>query len=123
MDIGPAVVSLSALAHQGRLEVFRLLIKAGTGGLPAGEIARRLQVPPSSLSSNLNLLSHAGLVQARREGRSIIYTADYDTMGRLLGFLLEDCCGGAPEVCAPLAVILDRVNCCAPEITPILETL
>lgn len=123
MELKPAIASLSALAHEGRLEVFRLLIKAGAEGLPAGEIARRLEVPPSSLSANLNLLSHAGLVQPRREGRSIIYTADYGAMSRLIGFLLEDCCAGSPEVCAPLSVILDRAACCASADAPTLETV
>jgi len=122
MELKPAIASLSALAHEGRLEVFRLLIKAGAEGLPAGEIARRLEVPPSSLSANLNLLSHAGLVQARREGRSIIYTADYGAMSRLIGFLLEDCCAGSPEVCAPLSAILDRAAFCAAEDAATLET-
>ncbi|WP_421933214.1 ArsR/SmtB family transcription factor [Phenylobacterium sp.] len=123
MELKPAIASLSALAHEGRLEVFRLLIKAGAEGLPAGEVARRLEVPPSSLSANLNLLSHAGLVQARREGRSIIYTADYGAMSRLIGFLLEDCCAGSPEVCAPLSAILDRAACCASAEAATLETV
>ena len=123
MELKPAIASLSALAHEGRLEVFRLLIKAGAEGLPAGEIARRLEVPPSSLSANLNLLNHAGLVQSRREGRSIIYTADYGAMSRLIGFLLEDCCAGSPQVCAPLSAILDRAACCAAEDAATLETV
>lgn len=123
MELKLAIASLSALAHEGRLEVFRLLIKAGAEGLPAGEIARRLEVPPSSLSANLNLLSHAGLVQSRREGRSIIYTADYGAMSGLIGFLLEDCCAGSPQVCAPLSAILDRAACCASEDAAALETV
>lgn len=123
MELKPAIASLSALAHEGRLEVFRLLIKAGAEGLPAGEIARRLKVPPSSLSANLNLLNHAGLVQSRRDGRSIIYTADYGAMSSLIGFLLEDCCAGSPQVCAPLSAILDRAGCCDPETATTLETV
>ncbi|MBK8839861.1 MAG: helix-turn-helix transcriptional regulator [Hyphomonadaceae bacterium] len=101
-----AVIALSALAHEGRLAAFRLLVKAGPAGLPAGEIAQRLKTLPSSLSSNLMLLSNAGLVKSERDGRSIIYRANFDAMGRLLGFLVEDCCNGAPEVCAPLALTL-----------------
>jgi DNA-binding transcriptional ArsR family regulator len=113
MESSAAIASLSALAHEGRLAVFRMLVQAGAPGLPAGEIARRLEVLPNTLSPNLNILSHAGLVRSRREGRSIIYTADYETMRRLLAFLMEDCCAGAPEICAPLADVLTRATCCA----------
>ena len=113
MEIKPAADCLSALAHEGRLQVFRLLVQAGVLGLPAGEIARRLDVLPNSLSANLNVLSHAGLVRSRRQGRSIIYAAEYDRMRDLLGFLVQDCCGGSPEICAPLVDVL-RTACCAP---------
>ena len=117
MESKAAVATLAALAHEGRLSVFRLLVQAGHGGLPAGEIARRLAVLPNTLSANLNALSHAGLVQSQRQGRSIIYTADYDRMRDLLGYLMDDCCGGAPEICAPLSGILTRAACCAEENT------
>jgi DNA-binding transcriptional ArsR family regulator len=80
-------------------------------GLPPGEIARRLELPPNSLSANLNVLSHAGLVRSRRQGRSIIYTAEYDRMRELLGFLVEDCCGGSPEICSPLAEVIQSACC------------
>lgn len=108
MEIKTATTGLAALALEGRLVVFRLLVQAGPAGLPAGEIARRLDVLPNTLSANLNVLSHAGLVSSRREGRSIIYTANYDAMRDLLAFLMEDCCGGAPEICAPLAASASR---------------
>ncbi len=98
MKANTAIDALYALAHEGRLSAFRMLVKAGPDGLAAGEIARRLDVPPNSLSANLNILSNAGLVQSRRDGRSIIYTACYDRMIQLLGYLLEDCCNGAPEI-------------------------
>jgi ArsR family transcriptional regulator len=111
MEMKITVAALSALAHEGRLNVFRMLVRAGHGGVAAGEIARRLGVPPNSLSANLTVLSHAGLVQSRREGRSIIYTAAYDRMTALLGFLMEDCCQGEPAVCAPLADIVSRAAC------------
>jgi DNA-binding transcriptional ArsR family regulator len=114
MEITAATVALSALAHETRLRVFRMLVQAGPEGLAAGEIARALGVPPNTLSANLNLLSHARLVQSRRAGRSIIYSADYEHMRELLGFLMEDCCGGAPEICAPLAEIAARAACCVP---------
>lgn len=112
MDITAAASSLAALAHEGRLSIFRLLVQAGRDGLAAGEIARRLEVLPNTLSANLNVLSHAGLVRSRRAGRSIIYTADYERMSTVLGFLMEDCCGGSPEICAPLTAIASRAACC-----------
>jgi DNA-binding transcriptional ArsR family regulator len=102
MQLPVAVEALSALAHGGRLAVFRLLVRAGPEGLPAGEIAREIGVLPNTLSSNLTILGNAGLVRSRREGRSIIYAADYDRMRSLLGFLMDDCCAGRPEICAPL---------------------
>jgi DNA-binding transcriptional ArsR family regulator len=114
MESKAAVARLSALAHEGRLAVFRLLVQAGPEGVPAGEIARRLEVLPNSLSANLSILSHAGLVASRRDGRSIIYTAAYDAMSDLLGFLMEDCCQGSSEICSPLAELLAKAACCPP---------
>ncbi|HEX7931450.1 MAG TPA: metalloregulator ArsR/SmtB family transcription factor [Sphingomicrobium sp.] len=110
MVLAEAVAALSALAHGHRLAVFRLLVKAGFEGLPAGEIAREVGVLPNTLSTHLNILGHAGLIRSRREGRSVIYSADYDGMRDLLGFLVDDCCGGRPEICAPLAEIAQ--GCC-----------
>ncbi|MBS0408739.1 MAG: helix-turn-helix transcriptional regulator [Proteobacteria bacterium] len=112
MQAPSAVTALSALAHEGRLEVFRLLVRAGPEGLAAGEIARRTGALPNTLSSNLSILAGAGLVSSRREGRSIIYAAAFDQMRSLLAFLMEDCCGGNPEICAPLAVIAERAAAC-----------
>jgi DNA-binding transcriptional ArsR family regulator len=111
MEFEAAISCLSALAQDSRLRIFRMLVQEGVMGLPAGEIARRLDVLPNSLSANLNVLSHAGLVRSRRQGRSIIYTAEYDRMRDLLGFLVEDCCGGSPEICAPLAEVLRTAAC------------
>ena len=113
MEITPAVASLSALAHEGRLSIFRLLVQAGPEGLAAGEIARRVGVLPNTLSASLNVLSHAGLIDSRRDGRSIIYTAQYDAMRELLAFLMEDCCSGSPQICSPLAAIASQ--CCVAE--------
>ena len=107
-----AVEALSALAHEGRLAIFRLLVKAGPDGVAAGEIARKLDILPNTLSASLTLLSHAGLIASRREGRSIIYSADYAWMSRLLGFLMEDCCNGNASICAPLVDIANRAACC-----------
>ncbi len=112
MDMAPALAALSALAHDGRLAIFRLLVKAGPGGLAAGAIAARLDTAPSTLSAQLLILSHAGLVRARRAGRSIIYAVDFAAMGALLLFLTRDCCGGRAEICAPLARTVN--NCSAP---------
>ena len=118
MELENAVDRLSALAHTGRLSAFRLLVQAGAQGLAAGEIARQLEIAPGSLTANLNILSQAGLIQSRRDGRSIIYTARYDEMRDLLGFLLEDCCGGNPDICAPLSDIFTRAACCADDNAP-----
>lgn len=103
-----AVVALAALAHPGRLEVFRRLVRTGHGGLAAGEIARATGSLPNTLSSNLAILAGAGLVRSRREGRSIIYSADFAAMRSLLFYLMEDCCDGRPEICA------DILPACAP---------
>jgi ArsR family transcriptional regulator, arsenate/arsenite/antimonite-responsive transcriptional repressor len=111
MESKRAVAALSALAHDGRLAVFRMLVQAGQDGMAAGEIARRLDVPPNTLSANLNILSHAGLIENRRDGRSIIYSARYEQMTQLLEFLMEDCCGGSPEICAPLVAATPRARC------------
>lgn len=105
MEATDAVKRLSALAQDARLEVFRLLVKAGPEGLAAGEIARTLDTPANTTSAQLLVLSNAGLVRARRDGRSIIYAIAFDAMRDLLVFLTEDCCGGRAEMCAPLANI------------------
>lgn len=112
METNDAVRRLSALAHEARLEVFRLLVKAGPEGLAAGEIARSLETAANTMSAQLLILSNAGLVRARRDGRSIIYSADFVAMSDLLIFLTEDCCGGRIEVCAPLAAVAR--SCCQP---------
>ncbi len=111
METTQAVTALSALAHEGRLTVFRELVQAGPDGLAAGVLAGRVGIAPNTLSNSLTVLAHAGLVAARRDGRSIIYTARYERMGDLLGFLMQDCCNGSPEVCAPLAAMVSQVAC------------
>src|SRR5438128_491163 len=114
MESKAAVARLAALAHEGRLAVFRLLVQAGPDGLAAGEIARQQTILPNTLSASLKVLSHAGLVGSRRDGRSIIYTADYGAMSGLLAFLMEDCCAGAAEICAPLETKAARAAACCP---------
>ena len=101
MESAVAIKRLSALAHEGRLAVFRLLVKAGPDGLAAGEIARTLELPPNTLSAQLTVLANAGLTVSRRAGRSIIHSAHYEGMNELLRHLMEDCCQGRPELCCP----------------------
>lgn len=105
MEIPQAVDALSALAHEHRLAVFRLLVKAGPEGVPAGDIARGIGVLPNTLSTHLAILDRAGLIGSHRAGRSVIYAADMAGMARLLSFLVADCCSGRPEICAPLAAL------------------
>lgn len=93
---------LSALAHDIRLDVFRLLVQAGPSGMTAGKIAASLDIRPNTLSNNLTLLAAADLVRSAREGRSIRYFARMETMRGLLSFLMEDCCGGHPGLCQPI---------------------
>lgn len=107
MDSPAAVIALSALGHETRLAVYRLLVQAGPDGMPAGTIAGQLGIVPSSLTFHLQHLQRAGLVTQRRLARQLIYAADYETMNALLGFLTRDCCGrgeGATvSVCCPAA--------------------
>src|SRR5437763_9922323 len=109
MESNTAIESLSALAHPGRLAVFRLLVRVGPDGAPAGEVARALDTPANTMSTHLAILTRAGLIRSRRESRSIIYSADYPQITGLLGFLMEDCCQGRPEICAPIAAM---AACC-----------
>lgn len=97
-----AVDALGALAHETRLAVFRMLVKAGPDGMIAGAIAEQQRVPPSTMSHHLGMLERAGLVASERESRLIHYRTDYLGMRRLLAFLMQDCCQGAPEMCADL---------------------
>lgn len=96
-----AVVALAALAQEHRLAVFRLLVQAGPEGLPAGEVAESLSLAPNTLTFHFDRLRTAGLVTVRRDGRSMIYAAQFEIMNGLLGFLTENCCQGATEKCAP----------------------
>ena len=113
MEIVTAVDALSALAQESRLKVFRLLVRAGPSGMAAGDIARALAVPQNTMSSHLAILSRARLVHARKEGRSIIYAVDLEGTRALLSFLVEDCCRGKPEICAPLLQSA-LAECCQP---------
>jgi DNA-binding transcriptional ArsR family regulator len=100
MNAKQVVAALGALAHDTRLAAFRLLVARGVDGLPAGVIADRLKLPPSSLTFHLQQLLNAGLVTQRRVGRQLFYAVDYTAMNGLVGYLTENCCGGG--VCAPV---------------------
>src|SRR3954467_619219 len=95
-----ALSALSALAQENRLDTFRLLVQAGSEGMPAGEVAAALGLPPNTLTFHFDRLREAGLVTVRREGRSMIYSANYQAMNALLGYLTENCCQGAAAKCA-----------------------
>src|SRR5580698_6834019 len=103
------VAALAALAQDNRLDVFRLLVEAGPEGMPAGAVATALDLAPNTLTFHFDRLRSAGLVTVRREGRSMIYAARFETMNALLGYLTENCCKGASETCAPAACNPARV--------------
>lgn len=112
MENTTAITALSALAQNTRLETFRLLVQHEPEGVPAGELARLLDVPQNTMSAHLATLSRAGLVKSERQSRSIIYRADLDGLSDLTLFLLKDCCGGSTDLCASL--IAELTPCCAP---------
>jgi DNA-binding transcriptional ArsR family regulator len=102
MEANRVIRALSALAHESRLAAFRLLVQAGPAGRAAGSIAEALDVPPATLSFHLGQLANAGLVRSRQEGRFVYYSADFDAMNALVGFLTENCCGG--NECGPAVI-------------------
>lgn len=115
MDSEDAVEALSALAQEHRLAVFRLLVRTGPQGLPAGEIAREIGIPPSSMSSHLAIMAHAGIIESERESRSIIYRVSPDGVQGLLEFLVADCCAGQPRLCAPITIMAQKALACCDE--------
>jgi ArsR family transcriptional regulator, arsenate/arsenite/antimonite-responsive transcriptional repressor len=112
MTEGQAVDAFAALAQETRLRVVRTLVRAGPHGLAAGAISEELGVSPSNISFHLAHLERAGLISARRESRSIIYTAEYAQLGDVIRFLMEDCCAGDPRV----------VDCCRPRVSTLRST-
>lgn len=112
MDKSETLLALAALSQEARLDAFRLLVQAGHEGLLAGEISESLGVVQNTMSTHLSVLLRAGLVKNEREGRAIRYFADLDGLKGLLGFLLNDCCGGQPDLCNPL--IDSLTNSCEP---------
>ena len=111
MNEGQALASFAAMSQETRLRVVRLLVKAGPDGMAAGDIGNAMGVSPSNASFHLKELERAGLVTTRRESRSIVYTADYEALTGLIRFLMEDCCSGRPEICAPAMT----PACCLPD--------
>jgi DNA-binding transcriptional ArsR family regulator len=112
MEASAAAAALSALGHEPRLNVFRLLVRAGPEGMAAGEIARAAGVVQNTLSNYLSSLAQAGLVISRRAGRSLIYSVDYARIAGLLAFLVEDCCQADPLVCGPALARIGQASDC-----------
>jgi ArsR family transcriptional regulator, arsenate/arsenite/antimonite-responsive transcriptional repressor len=103
MEKSDAIAALAALAQDNRLDVYRLLVQAGPDGMAAGAVAEALDLAPNTLTFHFDRLRAAGLVTVRRDGRSMIYAAQFDAMNALLGYLTDNCCQGAPAACAPVA--------------------
>lgn len=97
-----ALAAFAALGQITRLETFRCLVRKEPEGVPAGELARLMSVPQNTMSAHLAVLARAGLIRGERQSRTILYRADLDRFGELMAFLLEECCGGRPDICAPL---------------------
>ena len=113
MDKIEVIAALSALAQPTRLDTFRLLVRHEPNGVPAGELARLVEVPQNTMSTHLAILARAGLIRGERKSRSILYRADLQRFREVTLYLLKDCCGGRPEVCAPL--VADLAPCCPPK--------
>ncbi len=116
MTADRVILAMGALAQEHRLAVFRLLVQAGEAGMAAGALAREIGVPASSMSFHLAQLTHAGLVTQQRQGRSLIYAADYAAMGGLMTYLTDNCCGGVPctvePACDPAESLMRRRATC-----------
>ena len=113
METTNAIEVFAALAQPTRLEAFRLIMQHEPDGLPAGEVARLLDVPQNTMSSHLAILARAGLISAERQSRSIIYRTKIDRVREIASFLVNDCCGGRPELCEPL--VAEFTPCCSPK--------
>ncbi|GEP12788.1 ArsR/SmtB family transcription factor [Methylobacterium gnaphalii] len=111
MDERQAVAAFAALGQENRFRVVRALVTAGPDGLAAGALATEVGVSATNLTFHLKELSHAGLIQSRREGKSIIYSAAYEGLSNLIAFLMRDCCQGRPEVCDPAVAALSACDC------------
>ena len=113
MDNMQTIDALAALAQATRLDAFKLLVRHEPDGLPAGDIATELGVPHNTMSTHLAILARAGLIESERQGRTVLYRADLSCVQALVSFLLKDCCGGKPALCAPL--VADLAPCCPPK--------
>ncbi|MDV6329925.1 helix-turn-helix transcriptional regulator [Asticcacaulis sp. 201] len=111
MDKKDALAAFDALSQETRLDALRLLIQAGPDGVAAGDVSDRLGVKQNTMSANLKILTQAGLIDSRRDGRTIRYVARFDAIQAVILFLMDDCCGGRPDLCQP---VFDRLNraCC-----------
>jgi len=118
MNQRQALVAFGALSQETRLRIVRMLVVAGPNGMAAGAIAEEAEVSSSNVSFHLKELERSGLIAQQRESRSIIYTANYEALGGLVRFLMEDCCSGHPEICAPAAEV---AACCAPKMEEKLQ--
>jgi ArsR family transcriptional regulator len=112
MEAASAIDAFGALSQPTRLDAFRLIMSREPHGLPAGEVARLLDVPQNTMSSHLAVLARAGLISSERHSRSIVYRAEIDRVRELASFLVTDCCGGRPELCQPL--VAEFTPCCVP---------
>ena len=112
MESNQAIDVFTALSQATRLDAFRLIMAHEPEGLPAGAIARQLDIPQNTMSAHLAILTRAGLIGAERQGRSIVYRAVLERVREITNFLVQDCCGGRPELCGPL--IADITPCCSP---------
>lgn len=115
MESNAAIEAFGALAQSTRMEVFRRLVRAGPEGLPAGGVAKALEVPANTMSTHLAILERAGLVTSRRDGRLVYYAAAFDRVRDLVGFLLEDCCAGNADMCGEVEAIAKKAACCVAE--------
>lgn len=115
MESYDALDVFTALSQATRLDAFRLIVRHEPDGLPAGDIARLLGVPQNTMSTHLAILARAGLIASERRSRSIIYRAEIDRVREIASFLVNDCCGGRPELCEPL--VAEFTPCCSPKET------
>jgi ArsR family transcriptional regulator len=113
MESITAIEVFAALSQSTRLDTFRLLMECEPDGLPAGEVARRLDVPQNTMSTHLAILTRAGLIASERHSRSIVYRAVVERVREIASFLVQDCCGGRPELCEPL--VAEFTPCCTPK--------
>ena len=116
-----ALAALAALAQDNRLDIFRLLVEAGRAGMPAGAVADALDLAPNTLTFHFDRLRDAGLVTVRRDGRSMIYAARYESMNALIAFLTKNCCRGRPEQCLPVKKENSPRKTCKPHRAQIAE--